>query len=719
VSAEEVRPSGLRPDGHRREDERRDPFVAALWLLALLLFAATRCLVPMDETDLFFNLRLGDLIRATHRIPRTNLLSFTYPQARDINLAWLFQVLLSWVFERGGVAATIWLKTAFVEATLTVLFLTARRASAPPAPTALFLALATWAAEPRFVERPHLVTFLGLALLALSLACLEAGRPWRLRWLVPWGLLWANANSCFAFAPLLLLLYAAGARWDDRAHATRTRDWALRAAAIFGPLVLVNPSGLYTLRYLANHWRMPSLRPLQEYRHVLWPVDAPFVFLAVAAGLVALAYAWSRRRAAARFDGWRFVLPCACLAFLASCRIRFVAEFALLVAPATAIGASRLLPLSRLTRVPFRSMAAVAVFLALVPKLVSHRRGDPWLELGLEPGLVPFAAVAFLDAHDLRRRLYHDMEVGSYLSWDESAASLGRPSLAGERPAAAQTKIIHPVFQDPRINGYPEAFHAVLRRDDLSPASWQAFLSAWDIDAALLTFPEANPRAPWFTPGAWALVFRSADALVFVRRDRLHAAGLDDAEIPVTFVRRLDGQVDPVPLAGPPPGFPRCLWFQRLGDFALERRDTASALDHYAASLDATTPAGPHERPCLDTHGLAALRTTAALLALERGEATRALALLGDEGEDEEASTTRGWALSALGRWEDAEQAFARVLAHGAGHADALFGSGVAREKLGDRVGAAARFRQLLEAAPEHAGATHARHALGLPPAPR
>ena len=29
---------------------------------ALLLFVAGRCLVPMDETDLFFNLRLGEIV---------------------------------------------------------------------------------------------------------------------------------------------------------------------------------------------------------------------------------------------------------------------------------------------------------------------------------------------------------------------------------------------------------------------------------------------------------------------------------------------------------------------------------------------------------------------------------------------------------------------------------------------------------------------------------
>jgi len=36
---------------------------------ALLVFVASRCLVPMDETDLFFNLRLGEIVLATHDDP--------------------------------------------------------------------------------------------------------------------------------------------------------------------------------------------------------------------------------------------------------------------------------------------------------------------------------------------------------------------------------------------------------------------------------------------------------------------------------------------------------------------------------------------------------------------------------------------------------------------------------------------------------------------------
>src|SRR5205085_8701739 len=64
----------------------------ALVLLAgLLFFVAGRCLVPMDETDLFYNLRLGEIILGTGKVPLINLLSFTNPDAPDPNLAWLFQ----------------------------------------------------------------------------------------------------------------------------------------------------------------------------------------------------------------------------------------------------------------------------------------------------------------------------------------------------------------------------------------------------------------------------------------------------------------------------------------------------------------------------------------------------------------------------------------------------------------------------------------------------
>jgi hypothetical protein len=95
----------------------------------------------MDETDLFFNLRLGEIVLGTRHVPTENLLSFTYPHATDINLAWLFQILLALVHRVGGIPGTVLLKTGFVVATWAVLYGVTLQRGARPVPAALCLAL--------------------------------------------------------------------------------------------------------------------------------------------------------------------------------------------------------------------------------------------------------------------------------------------------------------------------------------------------------------------------------------------------------------------------------------------------------------------------------------------------------------------------------------------------------------------------------------------------
>ena len=207
---------------------------------------------------------------------------------------------------------------------MAVLFRVALRRGAHPAAAALALALSAWAAEPRFVERPHLVTFLGLALTLLALERAESGRPRALYVLVPCGLVWANANSCFFLAPLVLALYALGARLDGRPADARRAG--LCAAALV-PLIFATPSGVHALGYIANHWRMPWLRPLEEYVPARWPDNAPAAF--VAAGVIARG---RPRPAAAGATCCRSSL----LGIVGARRNRFIAEFALLSAPIVA-----------------------------------------------------------------------------------------------------------------------------------------------------------------------------------------------------------------------------------------------------------------------------------------------------------------------------------------------------------------------------------------------
>jgi tetratricopeptide (TPR) repeat protein len=648
----------------------------AALLGALLIFVAGRCLCPMDETDLFFNLRLGEVVLRTHGVPTTNLLSFTWPDARDVNLAWLFQVVLALAHRAGGIPATVILKTGFVLATFVVLWRVGRRRGAHPALLAAVLALAAWAAEPRFVERPHLVTFLGLALALLAVERAEAGRARSLWALIPAGLVWANANSCFFLAPAVLLLYALGALIDERRGDARR---AALVAAALAPLILATPSRAAAFGYIANHFRLPYLRPLQEYRAASWPLDGPFFFLCAA---VAAAIACAPR------GRWRTFLPVIALALLGARRIRFVAEFALLAAPAIAAAvidrlkqmreddsASAVRP-GRVSAAAIASgaVATALLLLAIGPRVADASAGRPFIDLGVEAGLVPETAIRFAEREGLRDRMYNDLEVGSYLTWD------GWPR--------------YRVFQDPRINGYPDEFHAILRRADLGRAEWQDLMDRFGVTSALITYPSVNPRGALFDPARWALVYRDREALIFARRGPKRARVIAAHELPLTF--RFDAATGLVadPLAAPPAGAAAsaCEWSLRLGDFWLE----TSAAGRAKAAYEAATP-------CLDPPRQRAL----ASLDLETGDAEGAVRLLAGL-PDPEAHVRRGFALLRLARAEEALADFAAA-ARAGGDVDATLGRALALEALHRNDEAVAAYRDFLKRAPDHIGAGEAR----------
>jgi hypothetical protein len=624
----------------------------------------------MDETDLFFNLRLGEIVLGSRSVPTENLLSFTYPQVIDINLAWLFQILLALVHRAFGIPGTVVLKTAFVVGTWLLLYWVGMRRRAHPVPTALLLALAAWAAEPRFVERPHLVTFLGLGLLLLAIERAEDARP-RLLWLlVPAGLVWANANSCFFLAPSLLALYAVGARLDGQPAWARRALWVSLAMA---PLVLATPSGVHALTYIANHFRMPMLRPLQEYRHAEWPLDGPYFFLL--GGLLLAAVLPLVVRRLPPLVPLRVLLPCLVLGVLGGLRIRFVAEFSMLAGPALAVAVTRVMPWLRGAWAS--GLTALGLLgLTLTPRIVAAASGARFCDLGMEADLVPLAAIDFVEKNGLRERLYNDLEVGSYLTWR------GWPQ--------------HRVFQDPRINGYPDSFHAILRRADLSRSEFQALLDRFGVTSALVTFPTVNPRGALFDPGLWALVYRATDGLVFVRRD----AGGHLPEIPLTFSYSAAEGLAAVPLVQAPAGaqVSPCEWQRRLGE---HYRTVARAVAAQTAFETAQRAQGD-----VACHGEA--RAAAGAVALELSDFVRAAELL-DGLSVPAARANHGFALLGLGRSSDALADFEAVLAVDPRNDEATFGRGLCLVALGHPREAEDAFSLLLARSPNHVSASVAR----------
>ena len=619
---------------------------------ALLLFVAGRCLVPMDETDLFFNLRLGEIVLHDHVVPRTNLLSFTQPDARDVNLAWLFQIVLALAHRAGGIPGTLLLKTAFVLATVAVLFRVALRRGAHPAAAALALALSAWAAEPRFVERPHLVTFLGLALTLLALERAESGRPRALYVLVPCGLVWANANSCFFLAPLVLALYALGARLDGRSADARR---AACAPPPSYPLMFATPSGVHALGYIANHWRMPWLRPLQEYVPARWPANAPAAF--VAAGVILAS-----------------ILPSPPLA-----------------SPATGRAAR---PRRRAPQ-PLHRRVRAAVRADRRARADRRRRGrdgasDRRRPRGPSAASRPWPASRCSPAprscRASRRRARrpggrHRPGSGAHPHGGDRLRHRQWPSRPDvQRPRGRLLPHLGRLATAPRVPGpahqrLPARLPRVAEADDLSRREWDAVLAGFGVTTALVTYPDLNPRAAFFDPERWALVYRAADGLVFVARRPEFAALAARAEIPVTFAFTRATGVEPRALDARPAGSPvtDCEWQRRLGDFFAESHEDLLALNAYRNAR--ATPG------CLDGPALLLTRMALGDAALRlRDPATAAEAYAGIELP--RAHSNRALALLALGRAQEALDEARRAQALDPRDPGAHVAERLARERL-------------------------------------
>ncbi len=498
---------------------------------------------PMGENDLFFHLALGQRILQAGAIPFRNLYSFTWPAHPDPDLAWGFQVLVAWLHAHGGFAAIVLLKVTLVTAAAALAYLTARRRGAGGVEAALAVVLATLCAEQRIVERPHLVTFVGLGALGWVLARVEGGCLRALWAVVPIVFVWANMHAGVFFAPLVIVLRLAGAALDARLRGEPSRlplRPTLLALAGAVAATFATPAGPMLPSYLLWHTGLGATRNVEEFRPAE-PYSDPWFF-----ALGALVAAWGLAEGVRRRPRLRELLPLVVVWLLAARSVRFAAEWGLLAAPAVALA---LRDLRRALVGPTGLRVTVAVTAALLALAVRARLGAA-APLGLDPGVVPFDAIAFATREGLRERMFSDLDVGCYLLWEGQ----GR----------------FPVFEDARLPAYPDAHHRELDASVGDDAAFEAILARHGVQAALVADAGVNPRAAQLDPARWALVYRDAHSLVFAHRTARHADMIARHEIPLRprFAFRGGTRFEPLPRPAASPVGP-CVWDVRAGD-ALE-----------------------------------------------------------------------------------------------------------------------------------------------------
>ena len=223
------------------------------WLVGLgLLTLAAFGLRTISNSDFWLSLACGRWM-AAHGLPHVDPFSLTRAQAPWLNIQWLYDWLIYWLWSHGGAVLVTLTHVAIIVVTFLLLVRMARKLGGPIAIT-LALLVSAWLLAPAFVISPRVLTLLFPALFMFCLAtCRRHGWPWLV--LLPTQILWTNMFHTFRLGPIICLCFAVQqfTRWQRSRHGDVEADesavtrgtWINSLLLAAGTLLvtLINPYG--------------------------------------------------------------------------------------------------------------------------------------------------------------------------------------------------------------------------------------------------------------------------------------------------------------------------------------------------------------------------------------------------------------------------------------------------------------------------------------------
>src|ERR1700730_8269176 len=228
---------------------------------------------PLADPDIGWHIRTGELILATHSLPRTDPFSSTMQGQPWFAWEWLYDILLGILHQACGLNGVVWLCALLVAAIFRLLLSQLLQRGTGLLLAIVLMLLAMAASTIHLYARPHIVSWLFSLLWFVALERWERseqGRPQRrMLWFFPASmLLWVNLHGGWLFGIALLGIYTLAAfvervREEDAFAAIRAGHraramavaWMASAAA-----TLVNPFGwrlhVHIYRYLSDRYLM-------------------------------------------------------------------------------------------------------------------------------------------------------------------------------------------------------------------------------------------------------------------------------------------------------------------------------------------------------------------------------------------------------------------------------------------------------------------------------
>lgn len=512
----------------------RLPLDEAALLAGFAVLVVSLNIAPITNNDVFLHLRTGERVLATGSVPEQDDYSALARGRRYVAHEWLSAVLFrvtETTFGERGLDALILLKTLVALAVAALLYAAARTLGAAPGIAVPSLTLVLVLASARFLERPHIFTYLMLALYLWLLARRRAGHRAPLWAFVPLQVLWANLHGGFVLGPAIVGLSGAGAFFDGLIHPRPpgtppgAPDWArrkelgegIRLMALAAALIaccLINP---YRERLLAFPFQLTGSGFMQQVYEWLPPFSSSFAktYMAVmyvvwgAFGIAVLTAALVKGMVQRRLPpgGTASFLVFILLLVLSLRMNRNVTPFALGTFPAVAAMATWLAARRRATGIPARILWMSPALLLLAVWFgvrgyaysPSSRR-----EVGFGIGRkIAVGGADYLEANDIGGNVLNTYPSGGYLIYR-----------------------LYPrirVAMDSRNDVYGEELFAWHRRALGDPEEMRRMIERIDAVAIFIEWTQPGMRnAAWTIDalGGWRPVYFDDNAMVY-----LHQAG--------------------------------------------------------------------------------------------------------------------------------------------------------------------------------------------------
>lgn len=390
------------------------PVVLASLLVGAVFVPARLFIV---DPDIWWHIKVGESILATHRWPTTDPYSFTVSGQPWIAYEWLGEVLWAAIMRIGGIRGLELLLIVLGSTVMLALYGYTTLCSGKSKAGFVACALLFVLANASFTLRPQMLGYLFLILTLIALELFRQGKRGALWFLPVLFLGWVNVHGSFVIGLGAILVYWLSGLKDFRLGGIEARRWPAadrrRIALVFLLCVSVLPITPYGTELAVYPFDVALSQPVNVANILEWQ---PMPFGALGGKLfLALLIAFILFQVLLRIS-WRLEEFALCLFGIAmACfHVRFLLIFVPFFAPLLSRIFARWMP--PYDRSKDRVFLNVAITAILLGSFVRYFPSQSDLKKSIAEHF-PVKAVDYLETHAIPGPMFNNYGYGGYLVW--------------------------------------------------------------------------------------------------------------------------------------------------------------------------------------------------------------------------------------------------------------------------------------------------------------